>query len=351
MKAWLLFICWIPTVGYTQSQNDPIEAVIQEINYGEDTLRAVFDWVANTIEYDVALLGMKRPYASEDEIVAQALDRKKGICQHYASLFNELVQRLGYESHVVIGYTIQEDIVNDEISHAWNAVRVRDNWYFFDPTWSSGYVDNHQFFKHYDDVWYMVPPEEFIRSHIPFDPIWQLTPHPLTHRAVQEGNFSATLDHSFSFEDSLAAQLNQDTLTNLRSSIRRINEFGLANQLIRERVDVLNQQTIIIEHNQAVATLNGVVVDFNRYIAAKNRRFRRPKMSDEELKDVSSSLTERVDAAYAAFNATVATPSLSIQQLQENRNVTENARQRIYEERAFIERYLSTWKLFRIFTY
>lgn len=77
------------------------------------------------------------------------------------------------------------------MAHAWNAVRTSKGWYLYDPTWSSGTVDgNFQFVKDLNDTWYKVLPREFILTHIPFDPIWQLLNPPLSNHQIKANDFS-----------------------------------------------------------------------------------------------------------------------------------------------------------------
>ena len=358
MKAILLILLLFPLFTYSQDQNEQLDAVISDISYGKDTLRSVFDWVANNISYDVSLLRSDRRYSSEKEIVEEAIERRQGVCQHYASLFNAIVQQLGYESYVVSGYTRQNNEINDELSHAWNAVKVQGHWYLFDPTWSSGYVDQEQFLKKYDSIWYRVPPNEFIRTHIPFDPIWQLSNAPLTHQAIQRDIFNAIDTSKFNFTDSIAHYLAESDLDKLRSSARRIRSFGITDFLIETRLTGLHQQVQMMLYNQqaailnrGAAILNTTIADYNQYITAKNRRFKRPKLPDDELRTISVSLNTNIDTAYAIFNTVVATDPSLTKSLNENRSVAENVMHNIRRETGFLERYLNTWKIFRAFAF
>ena len=53
---------------------------------------------------------------------------KKGVCQSYAYSYKLLCSLCGVESKVVTGY------LNETLPHAWNAVKLGDNWYQTDCT-------------------------------------------------------------------------------------------------------------------------------------------------------------------------------------------------------------------------
>jgi transglutaminase/protease-like cytokinesis protein 3 len=56
--------------------------------------------------------------------------------------------------------------------HAWNAVKVNNQWRLVDPTWSAGYLDDTngnrpKFVKEYNDEYYFTAPEKLILNHFP----------------------------------------------------------------------------------------------------------------------------------------------------------------------------------------
>lgn len=84
---------------------------------------------------------------------AQAvLLEKKGVCESYAYCFNHAMKRLGVNSISLRSET-----------HAWNAVRLDNKWYFVDVTWDDPQGDvpisyvGHKFF--------LVAPSAFTDSH------------------------------------------------------------------------------------------------------------------------------------------------------------------------------------------
>ncbi len=68
-------------------------------------------------------------YQNPKEIVDKVLNTKKGICMHYAELFNDLANQVGIKSFVISGYTRQNGFV-DYIPHAWCAGLIDWNGFF-----------------------------------------------------------------------------------------------------------------------------------------------------------------------------------------------------------------------------
>ncbi len=111
-------------------------------------------------------------YEDPGEKIAKPLRTKKGICENYAALFTAVCGQAGIESVVVIGYTKQRGFV-DFIPHAWCAALVDGSWRLFDPTWGSGYVDKGKFVRKMNEDYFCAAPDAFIKSHMPFDYLWQ----------------------------------------------------------------------------------------------------------------------------------------------------------------------------------
>ena len=71
-----------------------------------------------------------------------------------------------------------------ETNHAWNVIKVDDQWRLFDVTWASGsgtekngkLVSQSSF----EPFWFDVNPKAFIFTHLPDDSQWQLTGHAIT---------------------------------------------------------------------------------------------------------------------------------------------------------------------------
>lgn len=151
-----------------------------------DKIRAAFYWTASNISYDIEnISSIDHSEVSPDKIKNTVLT-KKGVCIHYAEVFNDIAKRVGVEAYIIGGYTKQNGIV-DVLSHAWCAAKIDNDWWLFDPTWGAGYVQNNKFFKKINNGNYKVTPNQFITTHMPYDYLWQFLNHTVTNQEFIDG--------------------------------------------------------------------------------------------------------------------------------------------------------------------
>ncbi|MFY8111097.1 MAG: transglutaminase domain-containing protein, partial [Flavobacterium sp.] len=133
-----------------------------------EKLRAVFFWVASNISYDVANMENIEFSDTSEQKIDKTLTSRKGVCIHYAELFNAIVSQLGFESEIIKGYTKQFGKVA-ALSHAWCVVKSEGKWWLFDPTWGAGSVNNGVFTKKLNNFYFKTPPKAMLETHMPFD--------------------------------------------------------------------------------------------------------------------------------------------------------------------------------------
>lgn len=90
---------------------DHAQYAYNEVNAGVNTLSNGLD--------------INSPYA--------ILESGKGVCGAYSALFQMMAKESGLESKVVVGTSYS---YNNWGSHAWNIVKVNDEWYHVDTTWN-----------------------------------------------------------------------------------------------------------------------------------------------------------------------------------------------------------------------
>ncbi len=168
-----------------------------------DKLRAIYYWISHNIRYDLDQMSSNKQYNNSQEILDEVLLNRRGVCQHYAELFNACCQFAGVQSYVILGYTSQNGKL-DKISHAWNAVNVDGKYHLIDVTWAAGHLENGKYKYEFDDQYFLISPSEFIKTHIPFDPIWQFSINPLSHKEFENADFSKLkIPSNFDFNDSI----------------------------------------------------------------------------------------------------------------------------------------------------
>ena len=142
-------------------------------------VRAIYAWVTTNLKYDKDSANIINSDINPEAKITVALRRRKGVCENFAAIFNDICLKTGLTSFVINGYTKQSGTV-DKTGHSWCAVFINKNWYLCDPTWDEGSGLNSKYF--------LVQPTEFIESHMPFDPLWQLLNYPISHEQFYSGN-------------------------------------------------------------------------------------------------------------------------------------------------------------------
>lgn len=317
MKKLALLLLFVTQIG--NAQNTAVLEVIKGIEFSQDTIQSVYKWVADNIRYDVAKLNQiessKKPnsrFKSEQEYKAHLLEKvikyKKGVCEDYSLLFHAIVQELGYASHVIEGYTKSENgKVHSKIGHTWNAVLVNNEWELYDPTWGSGSVkDGKKFIKEYSAEWYETAPEDMLKTHMPFDPIWQLQEQPMTYRAFERSVAEENKGVKYDYSALIQAHLQKDRKAQMQDKVNRSTEMGAAVSLVERwrrkttknvgLYGIHSQQDLLAEAQESGQR----TVDlFNKYVTAKNKQFKGSKWS---IPTAEGYLVEAKDEIESALN-------------------------------------------------
>jgi transglutaminase/protease-like cytokinesis protein 3 len=157
--------------------------------------RAAFFWLTQNIRYNLKEYYNPTPrrfrieFASEAEknqklqaikhqLVADMFQNKTGVCEEYAQAFKLLCDLLNIESEVIKGYVRNNPNeigkTSNAINHAWNAVKIDDNWLLLDATWASGYNSGNQWVREYNPYFFDIPKDKIFKSHYPEETIWVL---------------------------------------------------------------------------------------------------------------------------------------------------------------------------------
>ena len=145
----------------TLNTNDIAAYINANFKTEKDKARAIFIWIASNIQYDIDNMFAINFYEPKAEKIAKPLKTRKGICENYAALFTDICSKSGIKSYLIEGYTKQNGFT-DYIPHAWCAAKIDSNWFMFDPTWGSGYVNNGKFYRKINNDYYKVNPLQLI---------------------------------------------------------------------------------------------------------------------------------------------------------------------------------------------
>lgn len=322
-----------------------------------EKIRAAFIWTASNISYDVENMYNLNFYEKREEKISKALKSKKGICEHYAAIFNDICLKCGFDAYVIEGYTRQNG-VTDYLPHAWNAVYADNAWLLFDPTWGAGYVNGGKFIKKLNNQFYNVAPRVLIQSHMPFDPMWQFLYHPITSQEFNEGKTGEDNTRPyFSYTDSIAAYTKQDEITRLSAAYRRIEGNGVKNALVFDRlihlrnaIEVYNQNQKIYAHNAAVDEYNAAVGEYNEgvnklnvFIQYRNKQFT-PKKTDAEIQEMVDAADQKLATARNKLNRIKDVDAGDQAMIASLRKSIADAQNHVNEQKDFLTKYFSKGK-------
>lgn len=318
-----------------------------------DRSRAIFVWVATSIQYDIDNMFAVNFYQSADEIIKEALSKRKGVCQHFAELYSSIANQSGIKTYVITGYTKQNGLV-DYLPHAWCASLIDSSWYLIDPTWGSGYIYNSRFIRKINDNYFKAKPEKMISSHMPYDPLWQFMNYPVTSQEFYEG--STAIDTSkpfFDYPDTLKRFEHETRIARLVASSRRIEQNGVRNSLIFERlkhnrreIEYYNDSLRVEMYNSAVYHYNDGINHLNRFIDYRNRQFT-PKKEEIEIREMVNQAEWSLVNARLKLQAIQNPDSNTAASILQLSRSIEEAMMNLNEQRIFVDKYFRTGKMLR----
>lgn len=307
--------------------------------------RAVYIWVTENIRYDIENMFKPVYYKDKQELIDKVLKTRKGICMHYALLFSSIANQVGIKSYVIEGYTKQNGKI-DKTPHSWSAAQIDSTWYLFDPTWGSGYAQKEKFVRKINNLFYKVEPEILIKSHMPFDPMWQLSNYPINNQEFYDSKFNNQKDKAFfNFQDSIKVYAQQSEIERLESSTKRIEKNGVKNSFISDKlkqnkseIDFYYQIIDIDKFNLAIDAYNKASNNLTTFIEYRNKQFT-PRKTDEEIKmmlDSTESLLNTSEQQLKEIKNAKPDMLKAMKQLEKSLNETTL---KLNEQKVFLEKY------------
>lgn len=284
----------------TNSTDEIASYINSNFKTENDKIRAVFYWTASNISYDIKNMLADNSMESSQQRIEKTLKTRKGVCIHYAEVFNDLLKKIGIESYIISGYTKQNGKI-DNLSHAWCAAKIENKWYLFDSTWGSGSVNNGKFIKKINNYYFKTEPDKIIISHIPFDYLWQFLNYPVTNAEFYQGKTQIDKNKKyFDFEKEIAKQNSLSEIDRLFESEVRIEKNGLKNTMIIEQYESIKKQLTYLRQNENIEKLNGIVTEMNEAVALlndfifyRNNKFK-PTLPDDEINNMIQKPREKL---------------------------------------------------------
>lgn len=336
----------------TKSSEDIAKYFTANFSSETDKVRAVFIWLASNIEYDVENMFAINFYEGKEEKAVKPLKTRKGICENYAALFNDICTKSGIRCFIVEGFTKQNGFT-DYIPHAWNAAMIDSTWYLFDATWGSGYLNNGKFTRRINNEYFKVLPSVIIRSHMPFDYLWQFLEYPVTVQEFMDGKMTQVNKELFNYRDTIASLDEYTNLYKLERSVDRIQKNGIRNSMIFDRLQHLKLEIENYKNAHTADLYNGAVADFNdainlynNFIDYRNKMFK-PLKPDAEIKAMVGAADSKLKEAKTKLNEIIFISNLSAGPIQQLRKAISDAEAQVKEQNDFLKLYFSKPKATR----
>lgn len=327
----------------TNSTTDIAAFINSHFDTDSKKVRAAYIWVISNIKYSTDSIHRIILNEDRDQLVTFALRRRKGVCENFAAIFDDICRKAGLRSFAVEGYTRQNNSV-DKISHAWNIVFTNNKWSLYDPTWDAG-----QGYEPANIKYFQVPPSIFIQSHMPFDPMFQLLDYPVTYKEFNTDNIKSKNGAGyFNYADTLSKFENAEPLQRYTSAYDRIQNNGVPNSMIstklkqlRFEIEIIYQVKDSILYNDAIADYNNATNEFNNFIVYRNNQFK-PEKTDAEVQSTFDDIEKKIAAVRKKLkevNQSKATLTLDTGDVEYAINTLSN---HVKEQEVFTKNYKAT---------
>lgn len=130
--------------------NLEIQDLVTTVNNTNDIVekyKLIFQWITSNVEYertnkDVKTIGflgdeyvLSELKTNSTQNIYGAIVNKKAICDGIADAYKYICNCCNLECLIVDGYVGN---ISDQNYHAWNLIKVEDEWYLVDATWNLG---------------------------------------------------------------------------------------------------------------------------------------------------------------------------------------------------------------------
>ncbi len=159
----------------------------KDFSSDKERVRAIYTWLATNIAYDMdEYLNGERlirfQYRTQQELqekqnaireysITNTLNDNKAVCEGFAQTFKKVCELMGIRSLFIEGYSkvsVNDIGRNPSIGdHAWNAVKIDNEWKLIDVTWASGAANGRIWRQQFNDFYFFTDPDDFVKNHLP----------------------------------------------------------------------------------------------------------------------------------------------------------------------------------------
>ncbi|MBQ8673279.1 MAG: hypothetical protein IJ511_04400 [Bacteroides sp.] len=338
--------------AYTRSVDSMAYYLDAHFRTEEEKLRALYTWIVANMRYNVYPTFVSNNEVPDDEKeIREALRAREGVCRQFSMIFEAVATRLDIPVYIVYGYNKNNGVLMPE-PHQWCAAKVGREWFLYDPTYGMGYVVNYQFVSAPNMNYCKVKPQDLIRTHMPFDPMWQLLEKPYTYAAFDQSKEAQAVYRgpAFQYNDSIVAFDNMPRLKQLLTISNRMSNNGPGNRLVdyyyqltQSNIKVHRQNEVYNIYKKAVKYQNQGADSLNNFVWHRRMKFKPRK--DEALIRLWISTAERSAAmADSVINLATDIPRQYETAVRNLRNSIIELKVKVELQKAFMEQYYAAPK-------
>ena len=258
------------------------------------------------------------------------------------------VLKCGIKSFVIEGYTKEDGFVNKS-GHVWCAAFIGNNWFLYDPTWDASFVNTGTLMNHVRSDYFQIAPSDFIKTHMPYDPLFQFLNYPLSYKGFANGNTSSGNHTSyFNYADSIVLYEKQDPLEQYNASMLRIESTGAPVSFtdtkikqLRMEKEVIYQDNDVDLYNSAVSDYKEAFADFKTFLNYRNNQFL-PAKSNEEIEAMLKTVENKIAAAKVKLSNVDSSKATLVLNTGDVVKVLDDLSAHVTEQRAFVKNYFSS---------
>lgn len=341
----------------THTTNDIAAYIKGHFETDDEKIRAIYAWVTNNIKYDKDSIHRIILDEDQEQRVTYALKRRRGVCENFAAIFNDICQKSGIPSFYIEGYTKQNGSV-DRTGHVWCAAFVDNAWALYDPTWDAGFLSGSNYVDQVGSNYFKIAPDDFISSHLPFDPMFQFLNYPVTYKEFYNGTIPILSTSRrtnnpksyFNYKDSLSLYNRSDSLSRYVASLHRIANFDWPPSKIDTKLKRLKLEIELIYQDRDMDFYHSAIADYNKgidllndFINYRNNQFQPVKKMNEVPKmfDMISKNIASANQKLREVNKSEATLTLNTGDIQQKLN---DLVVYVKQQQNFYKNYLSSSK-------
>lgn len=267
----------------------------------EDRARAYYTWIALNIEFDedyrggssFSLISDIRSINIIDQREYNTFHDRKSAGEGIADLMCKFCSTAKIPCYTVPGYVKRPNGTISDMSFVWNVLYIDSIWVQVDASMHHGYLnEKYKFIRNSMPDFFHNKSSDFITSHFPHDPMWQLLKYPYNKQDFITGNYHGNDKQIYSYKDSLNIYMKKTIKQSKEVDVVRYFKYETNRDLYDRNMELYN-------YNKAADKMELGIDFFDKYAdIGKNKLSKYPLKSDWKI------AKEYLDKSELYFNET-----------------------------------------------